>query len=255
MSADTPATLRDFFDDVPDASASLVTINRNHPESVQNLLENAFAAQSVGLTERSVDVEGDDVVALRKDGDVVAVSSLDDVMRSFLLVNGDRFRTSTRGFGGEIPDVLTGLDGTLFDLRGYPESNKEKLLLVLVSRHVERLAYEAGRGTFRSTFQRLSRLEDEHGTRQVYERLAGRTLDVHVYGVPDESPEWLDATVHGGTSDEYRNSWCVVFRSPAERDREAAMVAYQQRPNRWRGFWTYDAEKVARIDAYLERSF
>lgn len=255
MGADTPATIRGFLDDVPESSASLVTVNRSHPDSVQNLLEEAFATQSVSLTERSVGLDGDDVVALRKDGEIAAVSSLDDVMQSFLLVNGDRFKTSTHGFGEAIPEVLTGMDGTLFDLRGYPDSNKEKLLLILISRHIERLAYEAGSGTFRSTFQRLSRLEDEFGTRKVYERLAGRTLDVHVYGVPDESPEWLDATVHGGTSDEYRNSWCVVFRSSGEAGREAAMVAHQRRPNRWKGFWTYDAEEVARIDAYLDRSF
>lgn len=255
MSTDTPTTLRGFFDDVSGSSVSLVTINRSHPSSVQELLGEAFATQSVDLSERIISANDDDVMALRKDGEIVAVSSLDAVMRSFLLVNGDQFRTSTRGFDEEIPDVLAGMDGTLFDLRGYPESNKEKLLLVLISRHIERLAYETGTGTFRSTFQRLSRLEDEFGTRQVYERLAGRTLDVHVYGVPDDPPEWLDATVHGGTSDEYRNSWCVVFRSPTAADPEAAMVAYQRRRNRWKGFWTYDSGQVARIDAYLERSF
>jgi hypothetical protein len=255
MSVDTPPTLCGFFDDVDGPSASLVTLNRSHPESVRSLLEDAFATQSVDLSERSIGTDDDDLLALRRGGEIVAVSSLDDVMRSFLLVNGDQFRTSTRGFDEDVPDVLTGMDETLFDLRGYPDSNKEKLLLVLISRHIERLAYETGAGTFRSTFQRLSRLEDELGTRQVYERLAGRTLDVHVYGVPDETPEWLDATIHGGTSDEYRNSWCVVFRSPAAVDPEAAMVAYQRRRNHWEGFWTYDDERVGRIDAYLERSF
>ncbi|WP_251343924.1 DICT sensory domain-containing protein [Haloplanus halophilus] len=259
MAADAPpSSLRDFFADVDDREVSLVTVNRTHPQPVQDLIADAFATQSVELSERSLPTDADDLLALREDGDVTAVSSLDRVMRSFLLVNADQFRTSTRGFDGDVPAVLTNMDGTLFDLRGYPASNKEKLLLILVSRHVERLAYEAGEGTLRSTFQRLSRLEDEYGTRTVYERLTGRALDVHVYGVPDERPTWLDATVHGGTSDEYRNSWCVAYRPPSDSGAEstpAALVAHQKEPNRWKGFWTYDAERVARIDAYLERAF
>jgi riboflavin biosynthesis pyrimidine reductase len=52
-----------------------------------------------------------------------------------------------------MPDVLDGLTETPFTLRGYPESNSEKLLLILVSRQIERLAWEGGSGTLRSSFQ------------------------------------------------------------------------------------------------------
>jgi hypothetical protein len=254
MAADaSPSTLTEFFQEASRHDVSLVTINRTHPEPVQELLADAFSMQSVDLVERSLPQNDDDIVALRKDGQVTAVSSLRELMRSFLLVNADRFKTGTKGFDDDVPDVLKGMDETLFDLRGYPASNKEKLLLILVSRHIERLAYEAGAGTLRSTFQRLSRLEDELGTKKVYERLAGRTVDVHVYGVPDEVPQELDATVHTGTSDEYRSSWCVVFEPPDSPG--AALIAHQQEPNRWRGFWTYDRETVARANRYLERSF
>ncbi|WP_251330092.1 DICT sensory domain-containing protein [Haloplanus pelagicus] len=255
-----PTSLRDMFSEVSGGSLSLLTVNRTRPEQVQNLLADAFATGSVELSERSLPSD-DDLLVLREDGEITAVSSLDRVMRSFLLVNGDQFTTSTRGFDEDVPAVLTGMDGTLFDLRGYPDSNKEKLLLVVISRHIERRAYEAGEGTLRATFQRLSRLEDESGTRQVYERLAGRPLDVHVYGVPDESPTWLDATVHAGTTHEYRRSWCVVYRPPTRGGVDdpgpgpAALVAHQRAPNRWRGFWTYDRERVERIHRYLVRSF
>jgi hypothetical protein len=249
-----PSGIRDFFDEVSHGDVSLVTINRTHPKPVQELLADAFSTQSVDLVERSLpDDVDDDIVALRRDGEVSAVSSLRELMQSFLLVNADRFKTGTKGFDGDVPDVLKGMDETLFDLRGYPASNKEKLLLILISRHIERLAYEAGRGTLRSTFQHLSRLEDELGTKKVYERLAGRTVDVHVYGVPDGMPEGLDATVHAGTTDEYRNSWCVVFRPPEEPG--AALIAHQQEPNHWEGFWTYDRDTVERVDRYLADSF
>ena len=254
MAADaSPSDIEDFFQEASRHDVSLVTINRTHPEPVQELLADAFSMQSVDLVERSLPKNGDDIVALRKDGQVTAVSSLRELMGSFLLVNADRFKTGTKGFDSDVPDVLKGMDETLFDLRGYPASNKEKLLLILVSRHIERLAYEAGAGTLRSTFQRLSRLEDELGTKKVYERLAGRTVDVHVYGVPDGVPRGLDVTVHTGTSDEYRKSWCVVFEPPEGSG--VALIAHQQEPNRWRGFWTYDPETVARANRYLERSF
>jgi len=248
-----PSGIRDFFQDASRHDVSLVTINRTEPKPVQDLLANAFSTQSVDLAERSLPQDDDDIVALRKNGQVVAVSSLHELMQSFLLVNADRFKTGTTGFDDDVPAVLKGMDETLFDLRGYPASNKEKLLLIVISRHIERLAYEAGAGTLRSTFQRLSRLQDELGTKKVYERLAGRTVDVHVYGVPDEVPRGLDAAVHAGTSEEYRSSWCVVFRPPDGHG--AALIAHQQEPNRWEGFWTYDRETVARVDRYLERSF
>jgi hypothetical protein len=32
-------------------------------------------------------------------------------------------------------------------------------------------------------------------------------------------------------------------------------VRNQQEPNRWQGFWTYDAGTVDRIDQYLTTSF
>jgi len=248
----TPSSLREFFDRVGDVDVSLVTINRQKPKPVQELLRNAFDAQSLDLVERSLPTQ-DDLLALRKDGEISAVSPLDEVMNSFLLVNGDRFQTGTKGFDDEVPAVLREMDETLFDLRGYPSSNKEKLLLILISRHIERLAYKAGTGTLRSTFQRLSRLEDELGTRTVYERIAGRTVDVHVYGVPDRVPSQLDVTVHTGTSDEYRNSWCVMFRPPG--DGGAALLAHQHESNRWQGFWTYDSEMIAQVDRYIDRAF
>ena len=245
--------IEDFFQEASGHDVSLVTIDRTEPRPVQDLLAKAFSMQTVDLIERSLPRDDDDVVALRKNGRVTAVSSLRELMQSFLLVNAERFKTGTKGFDDGVPAVLRGMDETLFDLRGYPASNREKLLLVLVSRHVERLAYEAGTGTLRSTFQQLSRLEDELGTKKLYERLAGRTVDVHVYGVPDEVPRGLNAAVHTSTSDEYRNSWCVVF-SPSDGP-GAALIASQQEPNRWRGFWTYDPETVGRVDRYLERSF
>jgi hypothetical protein len=36
-----------------------------------------------------------------------------------------------------LPDMLAGLNDVQFEMRGYPESNSEKLLLIAVSRLIE----------------------------------------------------------------------------------------------------------------------
>lgn len=51
----------------------------------------------------------------------------------------------------ELPEVIRTLTDTTFHVRGFPESNSEKLPLILISRHIERLSYEYG-GTHRASF-------------------------------------------------------------------------------------------------------
>jgi len=120
---------------------------------------------------------------------VIARSTLDELLESVLLINSDLYKTGAIDLNEvTLPDVLSGLDEVPFRLRGYPHSNKEKLLLIVVSRVIERIAAEAGGGTLRASFQRLSRLQDERGTREVYETLGNSGVDVHVYGVGDADP-------------------------------------------------------------------
>jgi DICT domain-containing protein len=57
--------------------------------------------------------------------------------------------------------------------------------LIVISRYIERHAWQAGEGTLRTSFQRLSRIDDERGTREMYETLAGTDIRTHVYGIPD----------------------------------------------------------------------
>lgn len=250
-------TFESLLDDMEPPSRSLVTVNRTESDPVQRLLASAFEGQPVAVEERSLPDHAENVVLLVDDGEVVASSALEDVMNAFLLVNSDLHRSGTAGFESrELPAVLANLDETVFDLRGYPESDKEKLLLILVSRFVERRAWQTGDGTLRSTFQRLSRIEDERGTRTVYERVSEAGVDVHVYGVPDQRPpDTLDVVVHAGDSVDYRRSWCVVFTPPAGSDGHAALVAVETEARRWRGAWTYRPDRVREIEETLQRAF
>lgn len=232
-----------------DADRTLIVLDSDEPTPLTRLLEDAFEGQPVTVATATTEdtVEGARV-ALVEDGETVATSPLRELMDAYLLVNSDSYRTSTSGMDRyEAPDVLTALADTRFHLRGYPVSNKEKLLLVVLSRYIETRALEADSGTLRSSFQQLSRIEDERGTRTVYERLGASGVDTHVYGLPDHDhlPDGL--SVHGGTGPAYRRTWFVVF-TPEGSGEAAALVAVAAGRNEWDGYWTFDADLVTDIE-------
>lgn len=236
---------------------SLVVANRTEVDPVQRLLETAFEGQSVGVTEVERQSAENDTVLLVRDGEVVASSPLAKVADACLLVNSDFYRTGPGGINkSRAPAVITELDETVFTVRGYPTAEKEKLLLVLISRFIEARALDRGEGTFRATFQKLSRLAAESGTLEVYRRLADTDLSVHVYGQDDWTlPPELDVQAHTGNHEAYRRSWCVTFQPADSGARHAAMVALEIGPNEWRGTWTYDTAKVDRVNQILTEEF
>ena len=223
-----------------------------------------------------VPFEGDDpetlenLTLLIEEDRVIAGSTLDELSQVLLLVNSDLYVTGSRPLSEvELPSVVSGLTDTAFSLRGYPESNRQKLLLITISRFIERAAWTAGSGTLRSSFQRLSRLNDEVGTREVYERVPEAGVDTHLYGVADELPTDLDAVIHAGDGPDFTDSWFVAFRpeggaKPVERDAGSdlergveggvALLAVETEPRTWQGLWTFDADKVASLNRYIERN-
>jgi hypothetical protein len=247
--------LQQFVESADGRDLALVVVNRESPRPIQSMLEGLFGDQPVDVDERRLPDEDDDVVLLVDDDEVVASSPLVAIQESILLVNSDLYITGARAATDvEIPDVLAAMEDVRFTLRGYPESNKEKLLLVTISRYIERLALEDDGGTHRASFQRLSRIDDELGTRRVYEQLAASRVDTHVYGIPDWTPPTdFDITAHGGRTPAFRDSWFVTYVSEAEDGPHAALVALQTEPRVWDGFWTFDARDTRRISRYVER--
>ena len=224
----------------------------------------------------AVPFDGDDPsavenLALLVEGDeVVAGSTLGELGDAVLFVNSDLYITGTRSLEDvDLPAVVSRLSETTFTLRGYPESNRQKLLLITISRFIERAAWVAGDGTLRSSFQRLSRLDDEVGTREVYESVADAGVDTHLYGVPDDLPRGLDAVIHGGDDRDFTRSWFVVYRPP-EGPRSVAdevrtdlrrgieggvgLLAVEAEPRMWRGTWTFDETRVRELNRYIERN-
>jgi len=266
MAGSTDEGLDQFIRAGRDRTLSLVVVNLDQPEQVRRMIDGVFADHPIDVSTLSSEGDGRDRLLLVEDGEIVAETPLRRFLNAYLLVNSDTYRTSRDQLNSlQLPDVLTELDETVFTVRGYPIADKEKLLLILLSRHVEQLAWEATGGTLRSGFQYLSRLDDEKGTCDVYRTLAGTDVETHVYGIPD-SPGTVPSGVvsHTGRSAAYRDSWFVVFdpahAESASGDREAgdagqpgpaALVATRTDGQTWRGVWTYDPDRVAAINAYL----
>jgi hypothetical protein len=252
-------TIDRFLDRPAGPERSLVVVNRTAPDPLQQILEDLFAGQDVLVAEAVREEYEEDTVLLVENGEVVATSPLGALEEAILLVNSDLFTTSRRTLDRvELPAVLNGLTDHLFRLRGYPESNKEKLLLIVVSRRIEQLAHSHGAGTLRTSFQRLSRLEDERGTREVYDTLAAGDVDVHIYGRPDWVPSPnFPVTMHGGYKEDFRNSWFVLYDPPPEKVGQydsAVLVAVEREPGTWEAFWTYRRDVVADVAAYVEQN-
>jgi hypothetical protein len=257
-------SLSAFVDDAPGSEKTLLLVNRTGAEPLLDLLSNAFTNQTVRIAERHVPEGPEDIVCLIDGGSVVATSPFRRLLNTFVLVNADRYRTGTRPVDPrQFPDVLTELTETDFTVAGYPASNKEKLLLVLISRFIEHLALAVGRGELHTTFQRLSMLDDEYGTRTMYRLLSDSGVETHVYGVSDDPVVVadLDVIVHTDDTEAYRRSWVVKFSAdgvdpPGDSlPAHAALVAFETKPNVYRGLWTYERDRVERIDAYVEREF
>jgi hypothetical protein len=248
-------SLTDFIDDLDRSRHSLVVVNRDAPEPVQRMLVNLFDDQPVSVSETELPDRGSNVVLLLDDDEVVASSPLAAFQDAILFVNSDIYITGTRGVADlTLPDVVKQLDDVPFRLQGYPESHHQKLLLITMSRVIERRAMRADAGTLRTSFQRLSRINDESGTRTVYERLADAGVDVHVYGIPDWTPPpEFRVTMHGGYDEQFERSWFVVF-TPESGDDHAALLAYERAPRTWEGFWTHRRELTVDIARHIERT-
>ena len=125
-----------------------------------------------------------------------------------------------------------------------------------MSRYVEARAWNGDGGRLHAGFQQLSRLDDERGTRRVYERLGDDpTVETHVYGVPDSRPSLSGVEVHGDRAEELRRSWFVVYDPPNRPDDAAALVVYRTDAGTWEGFWSYDPGTVREVHDYLTETY
>jgi hypothetical protein len=249
--------LSDFPDEFASGQNSLLVVNHSGAPPLRRMVDRLFEDQPVDVDVVDRPDDDTDLVEVVRDDETVAVSDFADVQNAVLLVNADIYTTGTKSLDDVgTPDALLELEGTKFTVAGYPSTTKGKHLLVEISRYVEALALRTGRGELHSGFQRLSRLDDERGTRRAYARLSETDLDVHVYGVPDWDPpvSW-GLNRHASEDEELRRGWFVVFEPAADDATGAALVATAVGENEWEGVWTRDASHVADVRRYLTETY
>lgn len=256
--------LRELIERVEGESRTLTVVDRQASEIVQGMLDDLFDDQPVDVVEDggAGTVPSDTVVVSRTDGSAFS-SSLESLQNAILFVNSDTYISGSRDLEAvETPEAILGLADTVFTVKGYPDTRKQKFLLIELSRYIEARAWEHGVGELHSSFQYLSRLRDERGTQEVYRSLGESDVDVNIYGIADAPvPANIDAEVYTDSDDEeVLRSWFVVYTHPSEPDESAALVCYRLpaedgRIGPWKGFWTFDPERVENVRSYITGTF
>ena len=250
-------TFATFVAELDSRPRRLTVLNRTAEDPILRMLERVFEGEPVDVREaETADGTPENVLLLSLGDQLLGASNLSTVRDGLLLVNSDTYVTGTRGLDEvSTPAVIRNLDDVRFSVAGYPAHEKQKMLLVEMSRHIEALAWRVGGGALRAGFQRLSRLDDEYGTYEAYEQLAAADVDVHLYGVPDWTPPEAFGAVHAAEDAELRDSWFVTFEHSHDAVPDAALLAVETGRNRWDGFWTYRPDLVADIAAYAAETF
>ncbi len=237
----------------PLARRTVTVFNDHEPEPLVRMLRRMVDSPAVDVQAGGVSSETptDAVVVEDEDGTELAVSSISELGASVLLVNSDLYVTGTRSLDEvDTPAALLHLDEVPFSVTG-----KRKMLLIELSRYIESLGWQSDDNTLHAGFQYLSRIDDERGTRRVYDRLADSDTDLHLYGLPDRVPELSeDPTIHTEPRDELQESWFVV-NTDCTADMKGALLAERTGPSQWRGYWSFDADHVDEISAYLQNRY
>jgi hypothetical protein len=137
------------------------------------------------------------------------------------------------------------------DNRVYTVTAETVTPMVGVSRHIEQRALAASEGAVHAGFQQLSRLRDKRHTLDTYLTLAERGVDTTLYGVPDWQPPTADRlTVHADDDgDVVGDYWFVVVDTDQG---GGALVAREDDPGAYTGFWTFRPSLVAEVVETIE---
>lgn len=230
-------TLREFLDE---ASSSRRTVTLFAPRPCEEIAT-YFESRNVLVEHEPIPDDGTDgFVVLSVDGEFAGSAAIEAV----------RHLVSPSATDLE-PGASEAIRATMDLLAETTFVAFERRQLLAASREIEDRAYRVGHGTLRTGFQSATAMDAQ---RDVYATLATETLlDVHVYGRLDWEPDLPGATVHAEETGEIGAFWFVVFDG-GDADRQAcALLAEEdeQDAGSFRGFWTYDPELVADIEAYL----
>ncbi|WP_458206683.1 DICT sensory domain-containing protein [Haladaptatus sp. NG-SE-30] len=140
----------------------------------------------------------------------------------------------------------------LFDRLLFASFDKRQMLGT--SREIEDRAWRVGHGELHVGFQSFSAFRRQL---PVYRRLATQTrLDIHIYGRTDWNPPALrNTTLHAERTTEIGTIWFLVYDGGGDDFQKCALLAEEQEPGEFYGFWTYDPVAVDELLDYLRRTY
>ncbi|QLG27499.1 hypothetical protein HUG10_08010 [Halorarum halophilum] len=234
-------SLRDVIDDVEGREKRL-TLYDPPTESIRTELEEYFASQQVRIEVATTDSNrsGYAVLTAGDDGRVLAAVDLRRLRG---------LRVGRPDDGHPFAPIFEHLADTTF-------TSFDVGQLLAASREMEDRAWRHGVGELHAGFQNAGALRDQT---EVYEGLATRDLDVHVYCAPEPSvPPLEGVTVHQEGTAEIRESWFVVYDGGGAPDSACALLAQERDPpdeRRFYGVWTYDPGTVRSVLDHLTERY
>lgn len=240
-------TLEDFIEEAENRDRSMVVFEAGTGDATESIdrIERFFDDVTV-CREREPRLVTQ-FASFLPDENLVAVSTLDEFDGDFLLVDSsfevvgllprDRI---------DAPELVVRVEEATFLVAA-----GNTPLLTEMSHHIEELALDCDVGTLTTGMQELSRLAEPR-TRSIYERLATSGVETHVFGRPGGSDPELGIETHGLETDEITESWFVVYRADSG---SAALVATEIEPDTYRGFWTFEADRVRDVLSYVRETY
>ncbi|WP_224450103.1 DICT sensory domain-containing protein [Haloprofundus salilacus] len=225
-------SLRAVIDGVESREKTLTVFDPPSSAVVDELAE-YFASQRVTVREGSATVGPEGFAVLSEGDDVLTAVDLASLTMPVRHDVGERTAFSA---------LLEHLDRTTF-------ASYDVGQMLAASREIEDRAWRSKKGTLRAGFQRVEALEAQS---EVYRRLGGTELDVHVYVASGDSIAEIDGvTPHIVDSAEIANSWFVAYDGGDVASDKCALLAEERGDRRFYGFWTYDSSIVDAILDYL----
>jgi len=238
-----PESLRAVFDDVVSERRTLLVVNAS-AEAV-DAISSSLSRLNVTVRSASLPEGPDAFTLLSRANELVAAEPVGRVR-----VVADGFDGDEPPAGDAISEVFSEAVSAEFGVRDVNRGD-----LVRTSRLFEHAALRRGAGTLHAGFQRLSRVDTEPRTHELYQTLADTGVDVHLYGVGDSEPSVPGATVHATDETEIRESWFVVYDGAGDPDEMGAMLCFEQSPGSYDGFWTFREDVVVSLLSYLEATY
>ncbi|WP_435360325.1 hypothetical protein [Haloarchaeobius sp. DFWS5] len=143
--------------------------------------------------------------------------------------------------GGSLDGLLSRLDRTTV-------TDADVDNLVAMSREIADRAFRVGDGSIHVGARALVDSQDQ---REVYECLADRGLDVHVYAQPGRLPTINGVIAHTRDRAELADTWFVVFDGGSGEEMACGLLAESTDDDTFAGSWTYDDEVVSHLTDYL----